>query len=34
MGLRELQTVVIRGVARRSGDEGISVEASGLFIKK
>lgn len=34
MGLKELQTVVIRGIARRNGNDGISVEAKGIFIKK
>ncbi|MBI3412002.1 MAG: hypothetical protein HY040_27035 [Planctomycetes bacterium] len=39
MSLKELQTVVVRGVARRngngeSGDSGITILGSGLFVRK
>ena len=35
LGLRELQTVVIRGVARRNGDSGgIAIVGSGVFVRK
>lgn len=34
LGLKELDTVVVQGRIRRDGDNGLSVQASGLFIKK
>ena len=34
LGLKELQTVIIRGRIRQGGDNSISVVAGGLFIKK
>jgi hypothetical protein len=34
LGLRELQTVVVRGQVRRDDDSGFTVVASGVFIKK
>ena len=34
LGVKELDTVVIRGQARRDGESSISVVATGIFIKK
>ncbi len=34
LGVKELATVVVRGVARRAGEADLSIEAAGVFVKK
>lgn len=34
LGVKELQTVVVQGVARRDKDNNLTVEARGVYVKK
>ena len=34
LGLRELQTVVVRGQAKRDADQAVTLVASGIFVRK